>query len=288
MKHLCIQHSTRYDFSQPVRLGPHTLLIRPRAGHDVRIESSMLTIDPVPSQILWQRDLYNNSVARVLFAESDTLSLSISSEVTLQQFDIEASPLPIASNAEEWPFNYHSIERLDLVSFQTPAFFGDQVQVGQWVDGILAEQADWRTEDLLARLASETANNFQYAMREEEGVQKPAQTLSKRGGSCRDFATLFIEACRYLGLAARFVSGYLNAPGMAYAEGSTHAWSEVYLPGQGWRGFDNTSGRLCGPDHIATAIARHPEMVPPISGSYTGPGGVSTTLSVNVNVSERT
>ena len=288
MKNLSIHHSTQYSFSHPVRLAPHTLLIRPRVGHDVRIEASTLVIDPIPTQIRWQRDLYGNSVARVEFPESDTCTLGITSEVTLQQFDIEDYHLQISEFAEEWPFQYGSLERLDLLSFQTPSFLRDQAQVGQWVDAILAEQSDWQTADLLKRLANETATNFQYAMREEEGVQSPSETLNRRGGSCRDYATLFIEACRYLGLAARFVSGYLHAPDLAFAAGSTHAWSEVYLPGLGWRGFDNTSGRLAGPDHIATAIARHPEIVPPVSGSFTGPAEVTSTLSVTVNVCELT
>ncbi|MBC2594155.1 transglutaminase family protein [Ruficoccus amylovorans] len=286
MKRLSLHHTTRYEFQQPVRLGPHTLLIRPRVGHDVRIESSTLDISPQPAHIRWQRDLYGNSLARVAFADADTTSLQITSEVTLQQFDIEEPGLEISDNAQWWPFQYDSGERLDLVSFMTPSFFRDQASVRQWVDGIMTEQTDWHTADLLARLAAETANTFTYAMREEEGVQTPSQTLQRRGGSCRDFATLFIESCRYLGLAARFVSGYLHAPELAFAAGSTHAWSEVYLPGQGWRGFDNTSGRLCGPDHIATAIARHPEMIPPVSGSFSGPAGTSSTLSVMVNVSE--
>ncbi len=286
MKHLSIHHATQYNFSQPVRLGRHTLLLRPRAGHDVLIDRSSLVISPVPTQTLWQRDLYGNSVARVDFDGSDAVNLSITSEVTLQQFEVEDPGLQISDTAEKWPFNYNSQERLDLIAFQTPSYLHDQGQVGQWVDSILAEQSEWCTADLLARLASETANNFQYAMREEEGVQTPIETLHKRGGSCRDYATLFIETCRYLGMAARFVSGYLHAPDLAFAAGSTHAWSEVYIPGLGWRGFDNTSGRMAGPDHIATAIARHPEMVPPVSGSYTGPGGVTSTLSVTVNVSE--
>ncbi len=286
MKYLSIHHSTEYTFSQPVKLGPHTMLIRPRASHEVRIDSSTLVIDPLPARILWQHDLYGNSRACVEFDQSDVFQLRITSEVGIQQFGVEEQELQITDEAECWPFNYSSLERLDLVAFQTPSFLHDQPQVGQWVKGIMAEQSDWRTSDLLNRLASETATNFNYAMREEEGVQSPANTLNRCGGSCRDYATLFIEACRYLGLAARFVSGYLHAPDLAFAAGSTHAWSEVYLPGLGWRGFDNTSGRLTGPDHIATAIARHPEMVPPISGSFSAPADTTSALQVTVNVTQ--
>lgn len=286
MKSLAIHHTTRYDYEQPVTLGPHTLLIRPRSGHDVRIEASTLAIDPLPAHIHWRRDLYGNSLAVVDFGQTQATYLQITSEVTVQQFDIEDYHLQITDQAEWWPFNYGARERLDLLPFQTPSFFRDQDAVGQWVDGMMAENSVWRTADLLLRIAIETANNFQYAMREEEGVQPPGETLARRGGSCRDYAALFIEACRYLGLAARFASGYLHAPDLPAAQGSTHAWSEVYLPGIGWRGFDNTSGRLTGADHIATAIARHPEMIPPVSGSFIGPAGTYAPMTVTVNVSE--
>jgi len=116
-------------------------------------------------------------------------------------------------------------------------------------------------------------------------VQTPAETLACGSGSCRDFATLFIETCRYLGLPARFVSGYLHNPA-SRQHGSTHAWSEVYLPGAGWIGFDNTSGQITGVDHIATAVHRHPETIPPVAGSFSGEEEVTSTMAVQVEVSE--
>ncbi len=122
-------------------------------------------------------------------------------------------------------------------------------------------------------------------MREMPGVQSPGETLRKRSGSCRDFATLFIEACRVLGLGAHFVSGYLHCPGTQTGGGSTHAWPEVYLPGVGWKGFDSTSGLMTGADHIAVAVSRHPADVPPASGSFNGPVGLLPSLLVGVKVS---
>lgn len=120
-------------------------------------------------------------------------------------------------------------------------------------------------------------------MREEPGVQSARQTLSKGSGSCRDFALLFMEAVRCLGLASRFVSGYLYAPLMADEIGSTHAWAEVYLPGAGWKGFDPTIGKIAGSDHIAVAVARLPESVPPIAGSFIGTAVSSLTVGVWVS-----
>lgn len=123
-----------------------------------------------------------------------------------------------------------------------------------------------------------------YQVREAEGVQSPATTLASGSGSCRDFAALFIEACRYLGLAARFVSGYLHMPDDESGNASTHAWAEVYLPGPGWKGFDPTSGVVTGNQHIPVAVARHPEAVPPVSGSFIGPLGQAPSLKVAVRV----
>jgi transglutaminase-like putative cysteine protease len=110
--------------------------------------------------------------------------------------------------------------------------------------------------------------------------------LTSRAGSCRDFATLFIEACRLLGLAARFVSGYLYSPTLPPGQGATHAWSEVYLPGAGWKGFDSTSGQVVGNNYIAVAVSRHPESVPPVSGSFQAAAPQAPVMHVVVEVAE--
>ena len=115
-------------------------------------------------------------------------------------------------------------------------------------------------------------------------VQAAVETLTRGVGSCSDFANLFMEAVRFLGLAARFVSGYLNAPFEDGRSGSTHAWAEVYLPGAGWKGFDPTCGEIAGSRHIAVAVARLPEVVSPVTGAFLGPTGAD--LSVGVWVSE--
>jgi transglutaminase-like putative cysteine protease len=123
-----------------------------------------------------------------------------------------------------------------------------------------------------------------YKIREEPGVQSASETLQKGTGSCRDFANLFMEAARLLGLASRFVSGYLHAPASSQNYGATHAWAEVYLPGAGWKGFDPTIGEVVGSKHIAVAVARLPESVSPVTGAFFGPP--NATLDVGVWVSE--
>jgi transglutaminase-like putative cysteine protease len=133
---------------------------------------------------------------------------------------------------------------------------------------------------LLQRLSAHIHQTLSYRLREEPGVQIAAETLSYGTGSCRDFAYLLMEAARYLGLASRFVSGYLHAPPSPVNFGATHAWAEVYLPGAGWKGFDPTIGEIVGTNHIAVAVARLPESVPPIAGSFVGIPGANLNVGV--------
>lgn len=173
-------------------------------------------------------------------------------------------------------------EQVDLAAFQQMIFFNDRQIINDWLlpFGLYGME----TFGLLVKLNQEISNQFRYQIREEAGVQSPAQTLAQRSGSCRDYATLFIEACRCLGLASRFVSGYLHAPATEAGNATTHAWAEIYLPGTGWKGFDPTSGVVTGSQHIAVAVARDPEAVPPVSGSFTGLGNTTPTMRVNVQV----
>jgi transglutaminase-like putative cysteine protease len=127
---------------------------------------------------------------------------------------------------------------------------------------------------------------FRYQARDMSGVQSPTVTLQKGSGSCRDFATLFIEACRSLGLAARFVSGYLLGGSLTGLGASTHAWAEVYLPGGGWKGFDPTLGLLTTTQHVPVAVSRHSEHAMPVTGSFIGPTSAFLNIEVDVRVEE--
>ena len=153
-----------------------------------------------------------------------------------------------------------------------------------WIANLWRPNEQIETYTLLQRINAHIHQTLTYQRREEAGVQTATGTLNRGTGSCRDFACLFMEAARRLGLAARFVSGYLNAPPSTVNFGSTHAWAEVYLPGAGWKGFDPTIGEIVGTNHIAVAVARLPESVPPIAGSFVGPLGAS--LDVGVWVTE--
>ena len=280
MQRLRIQHLTEYLFPTQVTLNPHRLLLRPREGHDVRIESSSLEITPAYN-IKWQRDVFDNSLAVVDFKERSD-KLVIASEVLIQHYEQAPFDFLVEDYAVNYPFMYAVDEQMDLAVFQQLAFFNDQRTVNDWL--LQLELYGMETFGMLVKLNQAISNQFSYQTREEAGVQSPAQTLALRSGSCRDYATLFIEACRCLGLASRFVSGYLHAAATEAGNATTHAWAEIYLPGAGWKGFDPTAGVVTSNQHIAVAVARNPETVPPVSGSFTGSGGVTPTMRVNVQV----
>jgi len=281
MKTIRIFHLTEYSFSAPVTLGDQVLLLRPREGHDIRIQSSRLQVSPVHT-VKWYRDIYGNSVG-VLHLPEPSDHLSIESEVVIENYATQPLDFIVDERVVTFPFAFDPDERLDLLPYRTHSWPGDTKRLKEWVDRFWQPGQSIETFVLLDQMNRTIVGEFAYRMREEPGVQAPAATLSLGTGSCRDFATLFIEACRYLGLPARFVSGYLHNPG-ATQHGSTHAWSEVYLPGAGWVGFDNTSGLVTGVDHIATAVHRHPETIPPVAGDFTGADGITSTLSVRVEV----
>ncbi len=280
MQRLRIQHETKYQFSTPVTFNPHRLLIRPRAGHDVHIESSRLYITPA-NTVKWQRDVFDNSLAVVSFQASSN-KLIIASEVVIQHYEHAPFDFLVDDYALHYPFQYAAGEQPDLASFQQLKFSNDQGRVKDWLQQL--NLFGRQTFDLLMTLNLAIHRQLRYQVREEAGVQSPAQTLVQGSGSCRDYATLFIEACRSLGLASRFVSGYLHAPATEVGNASTHAWAEVYLPGAGWKGFDPTTGQVTGSQHIAVAVARDPETVPPVSGSFIGPDLGLPIMQVNVQV----
>jgi transglutaminase-like putative cysteine protease len=282
MRRLNISHVTEYRFASPVSLLPHRLLLRPRENHNVRIESSILDI--FPAHVLqWKRDVLDNSVALVSFAgPSDRLS--ITSNVVIQHYEENPFDFLLDDYAVDYPFDYAAAERTELAPFRQSVYPFDREALQRWLDGS-GLRGPMQTFALLDRLNQEIAGRLRYRMREAPGVQSPAQTLALSSGSCRDFAALFMEACRHLGLASRFVSGYLYAEATEAGNASTHAWAETYLPGAGWKGFDPTSGEVTGNRHIAVAVASHPEAVPPVAGSFVGPSGQTPALNVAVRVS---
>lgn len=283
MRRIQITHFTRYEYAEPVTFNTHKLHIRPREGHDVRIESSQLAISPT-YQIRWERDIYSNSIALVEFLDKSQF-LEITSDVVVQHYGAPPLEFGMDESAQSYPFHYNPLEQIDLIPYQMAVFPRDYLIVQKWLEKIYKPGKLISTVSLLDILNKTIASDFKYTAREEPGVQSPQQTIAIGSGSCRDLAVLFIEACRVLGLASRFVSGYLlQAINNNDQHGTTHAWSEVYLPGSGWWGFDSTSGLLVADDHIPVAHHRHPEAIPPVSGSYTGRPEPQPLMHVHVDV----
>jgi transglutaminase-like putative cysteine protease len=281
VRKLQIDHLTEYRFASPVTVLPHRLLLRPRESHVLRVESSSLAISPAHG-IRWKRDAFDNSMAIATFA-APTDMLTISSRVVITHYDETPLDFLVEEHAAFYPFAYLAEESTDLAPLLPMAWPDDRPQVDRWLQSLALGSSRIETFSLLDQLNRAICRDFRYAGREEPGVQSPAETLSRGSGSCRDFAALFLDACRHLGFASRFVSGYHTSYATEGA-GSTHAWAEVYLPGPGWKGFDPTAGLVTGSEHIAVAVARHPETVPPVAGSYLGPSDPRPTLSVYVRV----
>ncbi len=278
MQRYKILHRTYYNFSTAVRLGPHALRLRPREGHELRIESSTLKITP-PATLRWHRDVEDNSVALGTF-DAPATQLSIESEVIIQQYNQAPLDFLLADYATDYPLAYAPADRVVLAPYMNLPEHTAGGPLAEWVANLWLSGERIQTYALLERLCVHIHQSLSYQLREEPGIQTAAETLSYGTGSCRDFANLFMDAARYLGFASRFVSGYLHAPPSTVDFGATHAWAEVYLPGAGWKGFDPTIGEIVGANHIAVAVARYPEAVPPVAGSFVGPPGASLNVGV--------
>lgn len=282
MKRYKILHRTYYNFSGEVQLEPHSLRLRPREGFELHIESAKLEITP-RAVLQWNRDAEDNSVAIATF-EAPARQLMIESEIIIQQFNEAPLDFLVADYATNYPFVYNPDDRVILSPYLNLAEHTSDAALTEWISSLWKPGEPIQTYSLLERICVHIQQTMKYQIREEPGVQSAAETLTLGTGSCRDFANLFMEASRHLGLASRFISGYLQAQPSPVNYGATHAWAEVFIPGAGWKGFDPTTGKIVGADHFAVAVARLPESVPPIAGSFIGPPGAG--LDVGVWVTE--
>jgi transglutaminase-like putative cysteine protease len=284
MKRIEIVHATRYRFKSLVQLGPHSLLLRPREGHDLHIVSSALEISPEPV-LTWRRDFYDNVLAVAEFPRVPATELVIVSRVVAGLYDTMPLDFIVEDHAVYFPFDYRPEERTALAPYLEPVYPADG-PFARWLGPYGQAAAGTETFAILDRMNRQIHEQFEYQVREEEGVLPPAEALRLGRGSCRDLATLFLEACRRLGIAARFVSGYVHGPATEVGGASTHAWAEVYLPGAGWKGFDPTNAAVVGPDHIPVAVHRDPQAIPPVSGTFTGPTGLLPEMQVDVQIAQ--
>ncbi len=271
-------HETCYSYSRPVRFLPHRLVLRPREGHDVLLHSMSLTTSP-PSAIRWHRDLLDNSIALTEFTES-AAELSIRSEFTISVPPSPKEALPPVF--VPYPPLVAGIEQLVATPYLQYIYPPEIGGIREWFGATGLAPAQGTTSAIFDDLAILIHRVTAYNRREESGVQSPAETLKLGTGSCRDMAVLMIETSRSLGYPARFVSGYLDSRNSRVGRGSSHAWAEIYLPDRGWTGFDPSIGKRVGSGHIAVGVSHHPRGVMPVSGGFTGPSNVGTSLKVSI------
>ncbi len=288
---LNVRHVTTYRYMRPVEFGEHRMMMRPRDGHDLRLLSSELHIDPAPTRLRWLYDAFDNCVAVASFSGAAT-SLRVESRFAVERIVDNSLGVEIDPRARVFPFSYGSEELPDIARSIERLYSDPSGELDRWVRRFLAPGGATQTSHLLMTLTYAIKEGFAYQRREESGVQSPRRTLDLRRGSCRDFAVLMMEAARALGIAARFVSGYVYAPSeddeiVRLGGGATHAWCQIYLPGAGWVEFDPTNGLIGGKDLIRVAVARDPAQATPLAGTYFGSLDDEMGMEVLVEVTQQ-
>ncbi|MDF3057346.1 MAG: hypothetical protein K0R17_1561 [Rariglobus sp.] len=278
---LRIIHQTRYTYKKEVEFGDHRLVLRPREGHDVRVEAMDVKIEPA-AQLTWSRDVFGNSVATVEFEEPAKELLIESNVLIVRMAPVARRKAPLTS-ITPWPPVYDPRERVFVRAYQKLSYPKDAAAVKTWLENFRIKKPDY-AEDVVRNLNEYIYDELRYIRREEKGVLTPAQTLELGGGSCRDLATLLLEAARVLGIAARFASGYLECQAAEMGEASTHAWAEIYHPGRGWEGYDPSIGEETTSRHVVTGVSNHPRGVMPVSGSFYGKASAFKSMSIAVTV----
>ena len=290
MPRVRVRHETEYVYAQPVSLLSHRLMLRPRDSHDLRLLETELTVFPPARTTRWAHDVFGNSVCYLGFApDRKTERLKVVSTLNLHHYPTRAD-LPLDPQAEAFPFSYTSAEVPDLARSIERHYADPDRRVDAWAHRFLATGGQTGTMAMLTEMTRAIRDEFRYEGRQAEGTNDPLVTLQTRTGACRDFTVFMMEAVRSLGLAARFVSGYLYDESLiagdraAVGGGATHAWVEVYLPGAGWVEFDPTNGWVAGRNLIRVSVARTPQQAVPISGSFLGPPDAFGSMSVDVQV----
>jgi transglutaminase-like putative cysteine protease len=294
MPSLTIRHVTTYRYRQPVAFGEHRMMLRPRDSHDQKVIEASLEISPEPSSLHFTEDAFGNHVAIARFDGSAT-ELSFESIVSLEHSPADAVDLDLEEAARRFPVDYSADELPDLAHCIQRRHPDPDDEVGRWARQFLHAGGSMGTLELLVRLCQGIHQGFLYRRREAKGIQQPFETLRLGHGSCRDFALLMIEAARSLGLAARFVSGYLAVPiepseepasggAVNPARGATHAWAQVYLPGAGWIDFDPTSGSVGKAALVTVAVVRDPDQALPLHGTFIGSASDPLGMEVHVSV----
>jgi transglutaminase-like putative cysteine protease len=275
---IAVAHATTYRYAKAAALGPHTLRLRPRADGAQRLLRYSLKVDPTPAGCSEFLDQEGNAVVRAWFA-APARSLEIHSSFEVET--LRSNPFDFLLEGEasgRVPMVYPEILRPVLHPY---AAHGRSAAVCEFARAAAAE-AGWRTMEFLRILNGRIFDSMRQVIREFGSPLAAGETLAAGEGSCRDLAVLFAEACRFLGLATRFVSGYETAA----AEGERadmHAWAEVYLPGGGWRGYDPSRGLAVAALHVPVAASLEPDLAAPVTGSYGGAAAAELHTSIRLS-----
>ncbi len=272
--HVALTHRTAYHYDRVISMAPQVIRLRPAPHCRTPILSYSLNLEPKTHFINWQQDPFANYCARVVLPEK-TDRFVVTVDLVADMAVINPFDFFVADEAKEWPFAYEPALRQELGPYLEP------LPVGPHLSAFLAtvDRKKAVTIDFLCDLNRRLASEVRYGIRMEPGIQTPEETLEKASGSCRDSGWLLVQILRNIGLAARFVSGYLiqlrpDVKPLEGPEGATsdftdlHAWAEVYVPGAGWIGLDPTSGLLAGEGHIPLAATPQPASAAPISGAH--------------------
>jgi transglutaminase-like putative cysteine protease len=289
-----ITHTTVYRYGSPVTFGEHRVMFRPRDSHDQRVLATDLQVSP-DATVRMIQDPHSNSVALVT-PLGEATELQITCSFTIEHAQSAFPELQLSPSALIYPFAYSVEERFDLEHYMRPHHDDPEGVLTHWARQFIRTDGPTGTRDLLLAMNQFIRDHFGYAQRDEEGTQTPLETVHLGTGSCRDFALLMMEAVRRLGMATRFVSGYLYDPALDSAAeasgastttvgaGATHAWLQVYLPGAGWVTFDPTNNMLGGNQLIRVGVARDPSQASPISGSWYGAPDAYQGMTATVQV----
>jgi transglutaminase-like putative cysteine protease len=284
-----VRHLTRYRYARPVSFGEHRMMFRPRESFDQHVLDSILTITPKPASIRYIHDAFGNTIGIARF-ESEARVLVFESINRLEHHPEHALDTPDdREGANAYPFVYDAVDEPDLGPSTTQIHPDPDGVLKAWSLRFLEGLTKIDAPHILAAMTLAIHDELAYEARHSGPPQTPLETLKLGRGTCRDFAVLMMEAARSLGLATRFVSGYLYAPGRADAParrggGNTHAWVRVFLPSGGWAEFDPTNGLVGNRDLIRVAVVRDPVQAVPLSGTFDGEVGDYVGMDVEVDV----
>ncbi len=285
---LKVRHVTSYAYKRPVGFGEHRILSRPRDSNDQRLLQYELRIWPAPADLHWIHDAFNNCVAVANF-DAKATELRFESTMVLDHTPQESGPrFRTAVGAKSWPLEYEREVVPDLEACMRRQY-ADDGEVERWALQFVKPHRRNDVRRILASMTSAIHKGFAYSRRTEPGTRPPLKTLATMSGTCRDFALLMMEAARSLGLAARFVTGYIHVPPRDSAMprsggGATHAWVQVFLPGAGWIEFDPTNGIIGNRDLIRVGVARDPYQALPLHGTFAGRRIDALGMTVDVDV----